>query len=105
MARDGRGRAPQRRRPRALAPRAAAHRCGGAGVLDRRRGHAAPGGHGGDVVLLDADPLAGPHEHAREPGASGPAGGDVVPSAGVATHLRSMPVAATFVAGRSTHPL
>jgi predicted amidohydrolase YtcJ len=62
------------------------------GVGTLRRG--APG----DVVLLDADPLA-PPVHA----ASGP--GDPGASAAAAARLRTMPVAATFVAGRATHPL
>ncbi|PFG39162.1 hypothetical protein ATJ97_1657 [Georgenia soli] len=62
---------------------------GGAGTLR-------PGSRG-DVVLLDADPLAPP----RPPGGAGAAG----TSAAVAAHLRATPVAATFVAGRATHPL
>lgn len=45
-------------------------------------------GHPGDVVLLDADPLA-----------------DVGDSAAISTHLRSMGVAATYLAGRLTAPL
>ncbi|MCK6212734.1 amidohydrolase family protein [Georgenia sp. EYE_87] len=44
----------------------------------------------GDVVLLDADPLA--------PAAGAPGG-----TAAVAAHLRSTRVSATFVAGRATH--
>jgi len=44
-------------------------------------------GSRGDLVLLDADPLAGP---AEDTGA-------------LAAYLRAVPVAATFVAGRPTH--
>lgn len=45
-------------------------------------------GHPGDLVLLDADPLA-----------------DVGDSAAVGAHLRGMNVAATYLAGRLTAPL
>jgi hypothetical protein len=44
-------------------------------------------GSRGDIVLLDADPLAGPGDD----------------TAALAAHLRGMPVAATFVGGRPTH--
>lgn len=45
-------------------------------------------GHPGDVVLLDVDPLA-----------------EVGDSASISTHLRSIGVAATYLAGRLTAPL
>ncbi|KQY64165.1 amidohydrolase [Nocardioides sp. Root140] len=45
-------------------------------------------GHPGDLVLLDADPLA-----------------DVGDSSAIGAHLRSMSVAATYVGGRLTAPL
>ena len=67
-----------------------------------------------DVVLLDADPLASGlawsrsrRAHAGASSGRAVAGSEAggrqhaVPSADVATHLRTMPVAATFVAGRA----
>lgn len=58
-----------------------------------------------DVVLLEADPLASGLPSARRGSANArnEAGGieHAVPSPDVAAHLRTMPVAATYVAGRA----
>ena len=85
VAGDRGGRAPQRRRPRPLAPRARPHPARGAGRQHRRAAARVAVGHPADLALLDADPLA--------PGSS----------LEQAKALREMSVAATWVAGDLVH--